>query len=195
MKTREQALGAVMHRVGLVCLVAIVCALAGCGGANGDSVQVDEKRSDGKSMTDDDEAAAAFISSELAKYWVKTADGWTNQLQQHNVLGELMPDRQPNTLYKQYRNLAFTMAPEFLTESMKLNGTDYRASAQFKDTAVRFYNLEATYDGPKGWSNWKDEMLRFRGIAVERRNGKWLLSDDNLFEGVKPDPSAIPSGA
>ena len=189
MNIREQ-----MHRAGLVCLVATFCTLIGCGGASGDSVQVDEKRSDGKSLTDDDEAAAAYISSELAKYWVKTGDGWTNQMQAYNVLGKLMPDQQPNTLFRQYRNLAFTMAPEFLTESMKLNGTDYRAAAQFKDTATRYYNLEATYDERKGWSNWKDEMLRFRGIAVERRNGKWLLSDDNLFEGLKPDPSAIPSG-
>lgn len=188
MNTRE-----LMHRVGLIWIVATVCLLGGCGGSS-DSVQVDEKRTDGKSLTDDDEAAAAFVTSELEKYWVKGSDGWTNQNQQYNVLGQLMPDRQPNELYRQYRTLAFAIAPEPLSESMKLNGTDYRASVQFKDSPSRIYLVQADYANPQGWSNWKDEMLRFRGVAVERRNGKWLLSDDNLFEGVKPDPASVPSG-
>ena len=186
--------GELMHRIGLIWLVAMVCMLAGCGGGSSNSVQVDEKRTDGKSLTDDDEAAAAFVTSELEKYWVKGSDGWTNQNQQYNVLGQLMPDRQPNELYRQYRTLAFAIAPEPLSESMKLNGTDYRASVQFKDSPSRIYLVQADYANPQGWSNWKDEMLRFRGVAVERRNGKWLLSDDNLFEGVKPDPASVPSG-
>ena len=98
--------------------------------------------------------------------------------------GELMPGGTPTLLYKQYREMRFTMAPATLTEAMKLNGSDYRAEVAFKSAPVRYFRTEATYDAPQGWSNWKDDFLE--NLAVERRNGKWIISDANYFEGILP---------
>ncbi len=183
-----------VRSVGIVWMLLSCAALSGCGGANGNGVEVSDKRTDGKSLSSDDEAAADFVSAKLAEHWVKGPDGWTTQFQQRNVMGQLMPDRQPNMLYQQVRQLSFTIAPDNVTEAMKLNGTDYRVSANFKKSPVRFYQLEADYQGPQGWSNWEDHWsMTSVQIVVERRNGKWLISDSNLFEGVKPDPASIPS--
>jgi len=174
---------------GLVCLLAITTCLSACGGSS-NGVQVADKRADGESMTADDKAAAEFIRSKLAENWVKGADGWTTQYQQHNMLGQVMPGN-PNLLYKQIRELSFAISPDTLTEAMKLNGTDYRAEAVFKDSPVRYYQLEGTYEGPAGWGNWKDGTLLFQRLAVERRKGAWLISDSDLFAGVRPQ-SQVP---
>ena len=175
------------------CSLLLACwILGGCGGANGDEVQVAETRSDGAKLTSEDKEAAAFVRGKLAEHWVKSADGWTTQFQAYNVLGELMPGATPTLLYKQYREMRFTMAPATLTEAMKLNGSDYRAEVAFKSSPVRYYRTEASYDAPQGWSNWKDEYLE--NLAVERRNGKWIISDANYFEGILPT-GPIPSGS
>jgi hypothetical protein len=80
-----------------------------------------------------------------------------------------------------------------LTEAMKLNGADYRAAAVFKDSPGRFFRTEADYEGPKGWGPWKDNMLMIHRIAIERRNGQWILSSDDLFNAEKPS-IPVPSG-
>lgn len=182
--------------VGIVWLLLSCSALYGCGGANGDGVEVSETRADGESLSSDDEAAADFVRAKLAEHWVKGPDGWITQFQARNALtGQLMPDRQPNILYQQVRQLSFKIASDFVTEAMKLNGTDYRVSANFDDSPSRFYQIEADYQGPQGWSNWQDHwsMVAVQ-LAVERRNGKWLISDSNLFEGVRPDLAEVPGG-
>jgi len=181
------------QRVACACLLLTVCAVTGCGGANGDEVQVAETRSDGKDLSADDEAAADFIRSKLEEHWVKGPDGWTTQFQQYNIGGQVMTDRVPTVLYLQYKQLSFSMSPETLTESMKLNGSDYRAQAEFKDSPKRFFQTQANFEGPQGWGNWQPGHLDTSGIAVERRNGKWLMTDHQVFEGIKPDPAALAS--
>jgi hypothetical protein len=170
------------RRVGFGCLLLIVflssCFLSSCGGANGE-----DARTDGQKLSSDDKAAADFIRSQLAEHWVKGADGWTTQFQLRNVFGKLV-DGNPNVLYKQYRDLSFTLSPATLTEAMKLNGSDYRAEVGFKNSAMRLFRVEADVEGPTGWSNWKDDFLD--RLAVERRNGKWIITDSNLFEGIAP---------
>ncbi len=175
------------------CLLLTVCAAAGCGGGNGDEVQIAETRSDGKDLSAEDEAAADFVRSKLEEHWVKGPDGWTTQFQQYNIGGQVMVDRVPTVLYQQYRQLSFSMSPESLTESMKLNGSDYRASVEFDDSPKRFFQTQATFEGPQGWGNWQDGYLGAAPLAVERRNGKWIVADHELFEGIKPDPVAIAS--
>jgi len=172
----------------LVSLFSVACG----GGASGDDdVQVSETRSDGEDLSDDDEAAAEFLRSELMKYYVKTPDGWTTQMQQYNVLGEVMPDRVPVELFRQHRELSFALSPKPLDESMKLNGVDYRAEARFKDSPVRYYHTEAGYEWPQGWDDWSDGLFAMTVVALERRNGTWLEPNNHLFNGIKPT-MAIP---
>lgn len=182
------------RHVRLVCLVFAAIAGVGCGGASSDEVQVSETRADGSKLSADDKAAAEVLRAKLAEHYAKGPDGWTTQFQQYNMLGQVMEGMTPTVLYRQYRALSFTIAPEHLTEAQKLNGADYRGVASFKDAPVRYYQTEANYEGPQGWGNWKDASLMFTTVVVERRNGQWLNSDSDLFEGVKPDPAAVPSG-
>jgi hypothetical protein len=175
------------------CLLLTICAAAGCGGGNGDEVQIAETRSDGRDLSVEDEEAADFVRSKLEEHWVKGPDGWTTQFQQYNIGGQVMADRVPTVLYQQYRQLSFSISPESLTESMKLNGSDYRASVEFNDSPKRFFQTQATFEGPQGWGNWQDGYLGAAPLAVERRNGKWIVTDHELFEGIKPDPAAVAS--
>jgi hypothetical protein len=139
-----------------------------------------------------DREAADFVRSKVAEHWVAGDEGWTSQFQLRNVFGAVMPG-EPDTKYHQFRKLDITVTPETVTESQKLNGADYRAVVNFERTSERFYRLVETYEGPRGWSLWRDGTPAML-VAVERRNGQWLISDTSLFDGIKPDPAEIPSG-
>lgn len=180
-----------LWRTGLVCLLLSVCAVAGCG-ASGDEVEVSETRADGSKMSADDKQAADFLTGKILERWVKGPDGWTTQYQMFNVLGQPV-EGTPTLLYRQYRQISFTISPGTLTEAMQLNGTDYRAEAVFKESPGRWFRTEATYEGPQGWGNWQDGMLAYKRIAIERRKGQWIMSDDELLEGIKPT-GAVPTG-
>ena len=172
-----------------LCLLGIG-SVTGCGdgdgGDGGDGgVTVATKRADGSKLSADDRAAADFVRSKIEEHWTKNDDGWTTQYQAMNVFGQVVEGVVPDILFRQYRQFNYTVAPEELTESMKLNGTDYRASVPFETTPERLYRPEEMFDGPQGWSNWRDGFPTF-ALAVERRNGKWIVSADSLFDGVKP---------
>ncbi len=176
-----------------LCWLAGLTACGGGGGSgDGDTVKFSDKRPDGSKLSADDRAAADFVTSRLGEHWVKGADGWTTQFQLRNYFGEVLPGT-PDMPFQQYRNLEFTIEPEELTESQRLNGADYRGVAEFQNAPVRYFRTVATFEGPEGWSDWSEGTLLFRRLAVERRNGKWLIQDDDLFVGIKPDPSTIPS--
>lgn len=130
--------------------------------------------------------ARAFVLATLEEHWTKGPDGWTTQLQQRAMNGQILPEL-PDTPFRQIRALEFTLAPESLTEAQKLAGADYRAGVTFERSAERFFHRVKSWDGVKGWAQWKDASPG--GIAVERRNGKWLKSADQLFEGIKPTES------
>lgn len=146
-------------------------------------------------MSGTDRDAAAFVRAKLDSHWVKSADGWTTQLQERNVAGEVVPDYgiTPNPLYKQYRELTFTVEPEAVTEAQRLNGTDYRGRVSFRKTPLRFYRTEYDGEGPKGWSDWTNNVLYnlVPTLAVERRNGRWLIQNSDLFDGLKPNATSI----
>lgn len=182
----------IARHVGIGYLLLAGAGLFGCGGASGDEMVADT-RADGTKMSADDKAAAAFLQAQLAEHWLKGSDGWTTQGVMRDIMGRIKPDETPVILFKQYRVLSFTIAPETLTDAMKLNGSDYRADAVFKDSPGRFFRTEANYEGPKGWGPWKDNLLMLHRIAIERRNGQWILSDDDLFEAEKPS-IPVPSG-
>jgi hypothetical protein len=181
------------RRTAFACFFLGLWALTGCGGASTDDVQVSETRADGQDLSADDEQAADFLRAKLAEHWVKGPDGWTTQYQQYNVLGGVMEGMTPTLLYKQYRQLSFALAPDTVTEAQRLNGADYRGAANFKDSPRRYFQTEATYDGPAGWGNWRDGDLLGASVAVERRNGQWLVSDSDLFAGIKPT-AEVPTG-
>lgn len=168
--------------------------IPGCGGGgiSEDGAQVAGTTKAGKKLSADDQAAAEFVLAELKKHWVKTGDSWTTEFQQYNVLGEVMPDLIPDTQFRQLREFKYSIEPEQPSESMKLNGTDYRASVNFESTSERFFNRVETWEGPKGWSLWKDVFPSF-GMAVERRNGQWIISDSDLWRGILPDAASVPT--
>lgn len=191
-----------MHRIGqrrLPCLagaLSLLLGLAGCGdaqGAGGGGIEVAPKRADGTKLSADDRAAADFLRSKLAEHWVEGPDGWTTEHLPVSVLGQPMPGTS-DVPYKQYRKLAFSIEPEELTETMRLNGSDYRGVAVFETCPMRYYRTVETWEGPEGWSAWQDGDLLFRRLAIERRAGKWIVQEDELFEGVQPRARPVPGG-
>jgi hypothetical protein len=149
-------------------------------------------RTGGSAASADDQAAADFIQGKIEEKWVRTTDGWTTQLQRRNMFGEPM-EGVPEVLYLQHREMKFNVSPVTLTESQKLNGATYRAEVTFEYVPTRRFHTEKSMAAPPGWSPWDDEQPAGT-IAVERRNGKWLTEDLEMFAGRKPDASAIPTG-
>lgn len=135
--------------------------------------------------------ARAFLQSRIEEHWVQGPDGWTTQYQLRNYAGQVMPDL-PDTLHRQLRTITFTLRPEPVSESQKLNGTDYRAGVQFEATSERKYHRVKSFDDVKGWSLWSE--ARISPIAVERRNGEWLTSRSELFDHRKPNPDDVQPG-
>ena len=172
----------------LVLLGAI--AIGGCGGGGAD-VSVAGERADGTKLSATDREAADFVRSKLESSWVKGSNGWTTELQQVNVFGQVMGGV-PDVHFHQFRDFKLSIRPEPVTEAMQLNGTDYRAVAEFERTPERTYREVETWEGPQGWSSWKDGSPAFGGLAVERRNGQWLIQDDLIFAGIKP--ASVPGG-
>ena len=165
-------------------------ALVGCGESSA-SVSVSGKRADGTRLSALDREAADFVRSKLESTWVKGSNGWTTELQQVNVFGQVMGGT-PDVHFHQLRELELSIRPEPVTEAMKLNGTDYRGVAELERTPERTYRAVETWEGPQGWSDWKDSSPGFGGLAIERRNGQWLIQDDPLFAGIKP--ATVPGG-
>jgi hypothetical protein len=138
-------------------------------------------RTDGSKLTVADREASDFVQSRINESWIKAPDGWTTQFQVRNGYGQVIPDA-PQVLFTQYRELTFSIQPETVTATQRLNGADYRAVVEFKNSSVRYYRTVQ----PKGWSPWEDGTPAFF-VVVERRNGKWLISNTDLFVGVKPN--------
>ncbi len=168
----------------VVCLAALAC--VGCGGATAGGDIAGETRTDGGDLDGQDHAAIEFFDAKLGEHFARGADGWTTQYLQYNVLGELMPDRTPELLFKQFRSLGYTVKPDYINESQRLNGVDYRAIATFKRSPSRTFRTAEGWGEPQGWSQWQESSLEFTSIAIERRNGKWLTSDSDLFQGIRP---------
>lgn len=178
-------------RVLLAAVAVGVTSLAGCGGGSA-GAQVESTRSDGGKLSGDDREAADFVRAKLEEHWAKGPDGWTTQFQKVNVFGQPL-EGTPDVLFHQYREFKFEIDPDPVSESQRLNGADYRANVLFSGTPERFFQTVATFDGPAGWSQWRDSLPTL-GLAVERRNGKWLISESDLFNDLRPDPSKVPSG-
>jgi hypothetical protein len=143
------------------------------GGASGAGVQ----------LTGLDREAHDFMAAKIDQHWLKTADGWTTQYEKLNLAGEVMPG-QPDALYWQLRNISFSVHPRTVSESQRLNGSDYRGEVSFASTSTRNFNLKDVGLGPVGWAPWEDYVIGT--IAIERRNGKWITSETDLFTWIKP---------
>lgn len=138
-----------------------------------------------------DRRATDFVQSELDAHWAKVADGWTTKFQRKNAVGDVLPG-EPDLLYRQFKELSFTLEPRAVTDDEKLAGTDYIANVEFEKTQERSYRKVDMEDGPKGWSSWRDASISPL-ITVERRHGKWMLNADDLLKGVRPNASQVPA--
>lgn len=189
------------------CIMLVLTVSAGCGGggngggggnspANATSGTSDSGAVDTgvepSQMSATDREAADFLRAKIDEHWVKGPDGWTTQLQRFNIGGEVIPG-EPDTLYRQIRDIKFTIVPERITESQRLNRADYRAEVSFAKSPERTYRKVDNFEGAKGWTMWAQSQPSF-GLAMERRNGKWLMTEDVMFDGLKPDASAVPAG-
>lgn len=183
--------------VRLACALGLFLTLTGCGDAegagSGSGIEVASRHADGTKLSADDRAAAEFLRSRLAEHWLQGPNGWTTELLPRNVFGQPMSGTS-DVPFKQYRKLSFTVEPEELTETMRLNGSDYRGVAAFETCPMRFYRNVETWEGPQGWSAWKDGDLLFRRLALERRAGQWIVEEDELFSGVRPGAGQVPEG-
>lgn len=184
-------------RSGFICSVALcACALTGCGGGGGndaagsDGIAFQAVSGDSK-LTPADREAAEFVRSKIEACWVHGPDGWTTELQVRNLAGQVV-DRVPDLQFHQFREFKFTIAPERITEAQRLNGADYRGVAEFDATPQRFYRNVANFEGPQGWTPWQDGNPAYGSLAVERRNGTWLIQSDEMFDGIKPKPGTVP---
>jgi hypothetical protein len=145
-----------------------------------------------------DRVAADFVRAKLDSYWLRSADGWITQLQERTPSGRVPDNDMPE--YKQYRELAFKVESKPVSAAQQLNGVEYRGLVTFQPTPVRFFYAEKTYRDSKGWSDWEDSsMPTIRGgsnfllpLAVERRNGHWMIENSELFRGVKPGTASAP---
>lgn len=194
---------ALIQRFGLTCVLLSAGGLSGCdggaqssGGASGSEAgggaNVSESGGKDSGPSADDRAASDFVQRKIDEHWVKAADGWTTQLPKRNVFGETM-EGVPEILFLQYREMKFAVRSFPVSEAQKLNGTTYRADISFRHTPARQYRAIENMDGPPGWSLW-DEDSPAGSLAVELRNGKWLITDAEMFVGKKPDPASIPAG-
>jgi len=162
---------------------------AGAGGAGGSSNQSGTSGGGsgggavGAQLTGLDREAYDFMAAKIDQHWLKTADGWTTQYEKLNLAGEVMPG-QPDALYWQLRNISFSVHPRTLSETQRLNGSDYRGEVSFASTSTRNFNLKDVGLGPVGWAPWEDYVIGT--IAIERRNGKWIISETDLFTWIKP---------
>ena len=145
-----------------------------------------------------DRVATDFVRAKLDSYWLRSSDGWITQLQERTPSGRVADNDMPE--YKQYRDLAFKVEPKQVSAAQQLNGVEYRGLVTFQQTPVRFFYAVATYRDSKGWSDWEDSsMPTIRGgsnfilpLAVERRNGEWLIENSELFRGQKPGKARVP---
>jgi hypothetical protein len=166
--------------------------LLACGSEEGGSVVVAKTRPDGSKLSKVDREAADFVRTRIEEHWAKGSEGWTTELQQRNVFGQTMPGI-PEILYRQCREMEFMIDPEAVTEAQRLNGADYRAVVEFARTPERVYRTVQTWEGPEGWSSWEDGIPAY-ALAVERRNGEWLIEEDGIFQGLKPETDSVPAG-
>lgn len=140
-------------------LALLSCMTAGCGGgdtgpsAAASNIKVADTRADGTKMTDEDRTAANMLRNRIAEHWVKTADGWTTEFQNLDMYGD-PAEGTPELLYRQLKNISFTMEPAAITDAQKQSGADYRAAARFDATAERSYRAAefspAKRAGPPG---------------------------------------------
>jgi hypothetical protein len=189
---------ALIQRFGLTCVFLSAGSLSGCdggaqsgGGAGGGGANVSESGAKDSALSANDRAATEFVQRKIDEHWVKVADGWTTQLPKRNVFGETM-EGVPEILFLQYREMNFAVRSYPVSEAQKLNGTTYRAEISFRYTPARQYRAIENMDGPPGWSPWHDDTPA-SSIAVELRNGNWLITDAEMFVGKKPDPASIPA--
>ncbi len=172
--------------------LALICGLASLPASALDAQSGPPTRRPVAGQSANDRAAAAWVRAKLDSHWVRLPDGWITRLQLRTLGGDVVVDELPDPLYLQYRELTFRVEPEVLSEAQRLNGIDYRCSVIFPRTPQRVFHPLAPPGfqvHPEGWSDW---AMGFPGsLAVERRNGRWGISDSDLFRGLKPDAAGL----
>jgi hypothetical protein len=137
------------------------------------------------------EAQDAAVA-EIARHWVKNADGWTTARSNGTSFA-------PDNLLRQYRELAAeSVNPSDLSESDRLNGVEWAGEVTFKpsparevgDPGVAFEGLAGVgLNRQRGrWTQWVDYPAD--SVRLQKVKGKWQVSqDNNLLRGKLPTPA------
>jgi hypothetical protein len=133
--------------------------------------------------------ASDFVRANVGSHWLKNANGWTTRLEMRTMTGDVVPNVIAG--YLQYRDLTFTIEPEELSEAQRLDGVEYQGKVKFEQAPVRFFRAFESYNRPKGWSEWTENGF-VPPFAVERKKGQWVIEDNVLLTGAKPDAAAVP---
>jgi len=183
-----------LRRTANLLLIVLVAARVpfGCSDDSGSDVEVDATRSDGSSLTADDRQAIAFVQKKIEEHYEKGPDGWTTALELKNVFGAVMPG-EPEIPFEQYREFKLSIEIRFVSEADKLNGIDYVAGVNVATTPKRVFRSKQTWEGPAGWSAWKDNSIL--QITVFRVKGEWRVNDTAFFDSKKPAPGTMPAGS
>jgi hypothetical protein len=160
--------------------------VTGCGGGGDpDSGGGSASRDSGSGNPDADKA----LMAKIGEHWLKTKDGWTTE---YTVQLPLNP---PRRVLRQYREFNYTLEPEQISESDRLNGIEWKAWADFGTTPMRWWHEEGDGEHPTGWSLWDQKAPSYRPL-VYKRSGQWKVEEnslDSMFEGFKPTKD-IPAG-
>jgi hypothetical protein len=134
-----------------------------------------------------DKDAVQAVRDELNKHWLHTADGWFSEFpsKTYIVSGERAG---PESFYRQFKQLNFTVEPNDLSDSDKLNGLQFYGTCQFNSPPVRLFNDPNEFGQPH-WSAWHPSI---ESLSVQKKNGKWIvLSNGYLISGTIPAAGKI----
>ena len=135
-----------------------------------------------------DAEAVKALGDELAKRWLRTADGWISEYPAQTYLAT-GKRAGPDSFYREIKELKFVLEASGISESDKLNGVQFRGSATFTQAPTRVYGDPNAF-GPKKWSEWKGS---FETVNVQKVNGRWSFGSNlgYIVEGEKPAAATV----
>ncbi len=188
----------------LTLTIAFAFASSGCNkekSSSGDSGKSDSSSASGSAggagggpsqVTGVQREAQDAAAAEVARHWVKGADGWTTA---RSAGTSFAPDK----YLRQVRDLTVEHVEPFdLSDTDKLNGFEWAGEVAFKQAPAREVGDPGiAFEGLLGvnmtrrrgqWTPWADYHVD--SIRVQKMKGKWQVSqDNNILRGTLPTPA------
>jgi hypothetical protein len=176
---------------GILSSVALTLAVIGCGKSDSSTSSGSGAGASAQPTGLDADAQGAALA-ELAKHFVKTADGWTTA----RVSGSAYA---PEKFLRQLHDIVVDeVQPAQISDSDKMNGVEWSGQITFKSLSVREagdsgmvvdgLSSNGTATRQKGqWSRWMDYLPD--PIQLQKIKGSWVIEQDTwLLRGTAPTP-------